>query len=60
MMREAFARPPTESEREAVLGFIAAQTALHGGDGAAGPAQQAAWADFAHALFTTQEFIFVP
>lgn len=60
MMREAFARPPTDAEREAVLGFIAAQTALHGGEAAADPAQPAAWADFAHALFTAQEFIFVP
>lgn len=60
MMWEAFARPPTAAEHEAALGFIAAQTALHGGGEAADPAEQAAWADLAHTLFTTQEFIFVP
>jgi hypothetical protein len=60
MMREAFARPPTAAEREAALGFLAAQTAVHGGADAAAPAELAAWTDFAHALFTAQEFIFVP
>jgi hypothetical protein len=60
MMREAFARPPTVAEREAALGFLATQTFVHGGADAGDAAEQAAWTDFAHALFTAQEFIFVP
>ena len=60
MYREAFARLPDEAEREAVLGFLAAQAGRHGVDFAAQPRHEAAWTDLAHALFNAKEFIFVP
>jgi len=60
MYLEAFARRPEPDETAAALGFLAAQTARHGADFAADPRQQAAWADLAHALVNTKEFIFVP
>jgi hypothetical protein len=60
MYREAFAREPTAEEAAAALDFLAAQTASHGGSFATDPRLEAAWADLAHALFNTKEFIFVP
>ena len=60
MLREAFARAPEDVEVEAALAFLEDQAARHGGSFAADPRQPAAWADLAHALVTTKEFIFVP
>ena len=60
MYREAFARGPTAEERSAALEFLAAQAAQHGLSFAAAPRHEATWADLAHALITTKEFIFVP
>jgi hypothetical protein len=60
MYREAFAREPTAEEAAAALDFLAAQTASHGGSFATDPRLEVAWADLAHALFNTKEFIFVP
>jgi hypothetical protein len=60
MYRAAFARPPEPAETTAALEFLAAQAKTHGGDFGNDPRQEAAWADLAHALFNTKEFIFVP
>ena len=60
MYRQAFARAPDAEELAAARGFLAAQAARHGGDFAADPRHAGAWADLAHALVTTKEFIFVP
>ena len=60
MYRQAFARGPEREELEAARAFLAAQAARHGGDLAADPRHAAAWADLAHALVNTKEFIFVP
>jgi len=60
MYREAFARPPTPDELAVALEFLAAQADRHGTDFTADPTHEAAWADLAHALFNTKEFIFVP
>ena len=60
MYRVAFARPPTADEQAAALGFLADQATRHGGDFTADPRNEPAWADLAHALINTKEFIFVP
>jgi hypothetical protein len=60
MYREAFARGPTAEEGAAALEFLATQAAEYGVSFAEQPRHEAAWADLAHALITTKEFIFVP
>ena len=60
MYREAFTRPPTPDELAVALEFLAAQAERHGADFGFDPTNEAAWADLAHALFNTKEFIFVP
>jgi hypothetical protein len=60
MYREAFARGPTAEEWAAALAFLATQAAEYGVSFADQPKHEAAWADLAHALITTKEFIFVP
>ena len=60
MYREAFTRPPTPDEQAVGLAFLTAQAERHGADFTADSTNQAAWADLAHALFNTKEFIFVP
>ena len=60
MYREAFARGPTVAERATALEFLAAQAAEHGVSFADEPRHEATWADFAHAVFNTKEFIFLP
>ena len=60
MYREAFARGPTAEERAAAVEFLAAQAAEYGVSFACQPRHESTWADLAHALITTKEFIFVP
>lgn len=60
MYREAFGRLPTVEERNAALAFLAMQAGHHGVDFAAQPRHEATWADLAHALINTKEFIFLP
>jgi hypothetical protein len=60
MVREAFAREPTDDELRAALAFLAAQAGQHGVTFAAEPRHEVVWTDFAHALFNAKEFIFVP
>ena len=60
MYREAFARSPSDGERAAAEAFLAAQAEAHGGSLTRDPRQEAAWADLAHALFNTKEFILLP
>jgi hypothetical protein len=60
MYREAFARGPAAEERAAAIAFLTAQAIQHGVTLAGQPRHEATWADFAHALIGTKEFIFVP
>ncbi len=60
MYGEAFAREPTAEEQAMAIEFLGAQAERHGADFATDPTNEAAWADLAHALFNTKEFIFVP
>jgi hypothetical protein len=60
MFREAFARGPTDEELRTAVEFLALQAGQHGVAFAAAPRHEAAWTDFAHALFNAKEFIFVP
>jgi hypothetical protein len=60
MYREAFARGPTVAERAAAVEFLATQAADYGVSFAGQPRHESTWADLAHALITTKEFIFVP
>ena len=60
MYREAFARGPTVAERAAAVEFLATQAADYGVSFAGQPRHESIWADLAHALITTKEFIFVP
>ena len=60
MYREAFARGPTVAEREAAIAFLATQAANYGVSFTGQPRHESTWADLAHALITTKEFIFVP
>lgn len=56
MYRAAFARSPNDREMKAALDFVT------GTDGQPTPADVSlsVWADFAHALMNTKEFIFLP
>lgn len=54
----AFARSPSETERQAALDFVQAQTNLRRQRGAAEP-QMAALTDFCQALFGLNEFLYV-
>jgi hypothetical protein len=60
MVREAFARSPTNDELQGALAFLTAQASRHGVSFAEQPRNESVWADFAHALFNAKEFIFVP
>jgi cytochrome c553 len=60
MYLEAFAREPTAEEQAVAIEFLTDQADRHGADFATDPINEAAWADLAHALFNTKEFIFVP
>jgi hypothetical protein len=60
MYRDAFARGPTAEERAAALEFLATQAAEYGVSLTEQPRHEPTWADLAHALITTKEFIFVP
>jgi len=60
LYREAFAREPTAEEQAVAIEFLAAQAERHGADFATDPTNAAAWADLAHALFNTKEFILLP
>lgn len=60
MYREAFARPPSADEQTAAIEFLTLQAARHGGDFQVDQRNEPAWADLAHALVNTKEFIFVP
>jgi hypothetical protein len=59
MYLEAYARPPTETERQAAPRFLAS----HGGELGVPPERrnddERLWADFAHVLFNVKEFIFL-
>jgi hypothetical protein len=52
MVASALGRPPTAVEEQKCLAFLAGQTKLHG-------AEPAAWADLAHVLYNSKEFIFL-
>jgi hypothetical protein len=60
MYREAFARGPTAEERAAAVEFLSTQAGNYGVSFAGQPRHESTWADLAHALITTKEFIFVP
>ena len=51
---------PTDEELRTAVEFLALQAGQHGVAFAAAPRHEAAWTDFAHALFNAKEFIFVP
>lgn len=54
MYEEAFGRPPTGAEQASVTAFLAEQASHYPPN-----EPQRAWADLAHVLFNTKEFIFV-
>ena len=56
MYAAAFARRPRDSEFQAATQFLSEQAAARG----IGEDDPALWADFAHALVNTKEFIFLP
>ena len=60
MYHEAFSRGPDASEVTAGLQFLSEQAKRYGKDIDDEPKFEAVWADFAHALINTKEFIFVP
>ncbi len=60
MYRAAFGRGPTAAERSAAIEFLNAQAVQHRVSFASQPRHEATWADFAHALINTKEFMFVP
>ncbi|MBI1356158.1 MAG: DUF1553 domain-containing protein [Acidobacteria bacterium] len=57
MYLRALGRPPSARELRQIRAFLAQQADRHG---AATASDQRPWADLAHVLFNTTEFIFVP
>ena len=59
MYRDAYARPPTETELQAALRFLES----HGGELGVPPERRGdderVWADFAHVLINVKEFLFL-
>jgi hypothetical protein len=55
MYQSAFARQPTPKEQAIAIAYVKAQTA----EGGASENNRQVWADFAHALINTKEFIFL-
>jgi hypothetical protein len=60
MYRAAFACPPRTDESAIAVEFLHAQAARHGISFETEPRHEQTWADLAHALFASKEFIFVP
>ncbi len=56
MYMQAFGRPPVKSEMEEIERFLANQA---GGSGSTGAGEREVWAEVAHAVFNTAEFLFV-
>ena len=56
MYLEAFGRPPVDEEIGEIQQFLSKQASLRGSASADDPK---VWADFAHAIFNTAEFLFV-
>jgi hypothetical protein len=56
MVRLAFARLPSEGEKKIAMDFLTESASTNEG----GRIPVAAWADFAHSLINTKEFIFLP
>jgi hypothetical protein len=60
MYRTAFAREPERHEIDEILSFTKSQAELHAVPGVdALTIEQRAWADVAHVLFNSPEFIYV-
>ena len=59
--RLALVRRPTSEERTQASAFLDKKRKLHTQEGMTDPkkAEQAAWADFCHVLFNTNEFVYV-
>ena len=56
MILRAFARPPSEDERREVSAFLRQQANRYDGAGIDDPR---CWADLAHVLINSTEFIFI-
>ena len=54
MYVEAFGRPPSADELEACIEFLKEQGTRHGS-----PESPKAWADLAHTLFNTKDFLYL-
>ncbi|MSU24902.1 MAG: DUF1553 domain-containing protein [Opitutus sp.] len=63
MYAAAFSRPPTGAEMERASAFLRSSEMAHAATGSTPERERgfsSPWADFAHALFNTKEFIFLP
>jgi hypothetical protein len=56
MYKLAFARLPSEGEKKIALDFLTESASTEDG----GSIPVVTWADFAHSLINTKEFIFLP
>ena len=59
MYERAFARPPSGAELEAALSFLRRQATARGVEAGAPFEDARVWADLAHALFNSKEFIYI-
>jgi len=60
MIRTAYGRPPTAEEQTQFARMITELARLHGVGPKGVPASRVVWRDAAHALFLTEEFVFIP
>jgi hypothetical protein len=60
MYRCAFARPPTNDERDAAIDFLQKQAVELGVKPETWKTDPRVWADFAHVLVNVKEFVYVP
>jgi hypothetical protein len=60
MIRTAYGRPPNEGEIRQFVAMVDELARLHGVERKGLPTSRAVWRDAAHALFLTEEFVFIP
>ena len=60
LYRDAFSRPPTNEELHAAMDFLTTLASERNLEETDWPKSEELWADYAHVLLNTKEFIYLP